>query len=126
MTAKALTAIYDAYFVFTQLQEFTLQFMNMYGCEFIVRLSLAAEWIGICNFSWLLFHIVSRLCCRSVMQAKSTMHSHDDGSRLEDGQSGGIPQSPTGLNRILHPEDHFVSSLNSRPLTWFDYLKYCW
>lgn len=35
-------------------EEFTIQFLNMYGCEFVVRLSLAAEYIGICHFSWLL------------------------------------------------------------------------
>jgi hypothetical protein len=44
-------------------EEFTLQFLNLYGCEFIIRLSLFTEWMGICNFSWLLYGIVSRVIC---------------------------------------------------------------
>jgi len=44
-------------------EEYTLQFLNLYGCEFVIRLSLATEWCGICNFSWLLYHMSSMLCC---------------------------------------------------------------
>jgi hypothetical protein len=32
-------------------EEFTYQFLNLYDCEFVIRLSLFAEWIGICNVS---------------------------------------------------------------------------
>ena len=51
-------------------EEYTLQFLNLYGCEFVVRLALAAEWIGICHFSWLLFHTASRIACYSVRKAQ--------------------------------------------------------
>ena len=51
-------------------EEYTLQFLNLYGCEFVVRLALAAEWVGICHFSWLLFHTASRVACYSVRKAQ--------------------------------------------------------
>ena len=51
-------------------EEFTLQFLNFYGCEFVIRLSLGAEWIGICNFSWLLYGTASRVFCSSVIRAQ--------------------------------------------------------
>jgi hypothetical protein len=101
-------------------EEFTLQFLNMYGNEFVVRLSLSAEWIGVCNFSWLLFHIASRLACRSVMEAQRSINSSDS---IEEGADHRIPRSPTQLNR----DPDFVSNLGlEEPLNWFDYLKYVW
>ena len=36
-------------------EEFTLQFLNLPGCEFVIYLCLGAEFIGVCSFSWLLF-----------------------------------------------------------------------
>ena len=102
-------------------EEFTLQFLNLYGCEFCVRLSLFAEWIGICNFSWLLFHVAGRVACRSVQKAQKQMNSSTQD--LELVEEDPIPRSPTSLNR----EPDYVSNLIlEEPLTWFDYLKYFW
>lgn len=42
-------------------EEFTLPFLNLYGCHAVTRICFAAEWIGICHFSWILFHTVSTL-----------------------------------------------------------------
>jgi hypothetical protein len=47
-------------------EEFTVQFLNVYGCEFVIRLSLAAEWIGVCHFSWLLYYGAAALMCSKV------------------------------------------------------------
>jgi hypothetical protein len=41
-------------------EEYTIQFLNLYGCEFVIQLSLWTEYIGVCNFSWLLYHLSSR------------------------------------------------------------------
>jgi hypothetical protein len=41
----------------------------------IIRLSLFAEWIGVCNFSWLLYGIVSRIVCRKVRIAQKSLDS---------------------------------------------------
>lgn len=88
--------------------------MNLYGVEFITRLCLFAEWIGVCHFSWLLFQITSRLACGSVMRAQKTLDSSDV---LVP------PSSPTALNR----EPDFKSALVSdRPLTIFDLCRYTW
>jgi hypothetical protein len=62
-------------------EEFTLQFMNLYGCEFVIRLSLSAEWIGVCNFSWLLYGTASRFCCQKVIQAKVSDDVYAAGSQ---------------------------------------------
>jgi hypothetical protein len=56
-------------------EEFTLQFLNLYGCEMIIRLSLFAEWIGVCNFSWLLYGVMSRIICRKVRIAQKSLDS---------------------------------------------------
>jgi hypothetical protein len=42
-------------------EEFTLPFLNLYGCYTVTKICFAAEYIGICHFSWLLFHSASTL-----------------------------------------------------------------
>lgn len=37
-------------------EEFTIPFLNLHGCYSIIMFSLAIERIGVCHFSWLLFH----------------------------------------------------------------------
>ena len=117
-------------------EEFTLQFLNMYGCEFVVRLSLGAEWLGICHFSWLLFHTVTRLACSSVRKAQRemnqqapTMNSSDaimdgdaEANKTPNPEDAG-PMSPTALNR--GPD--FDTGLDDKiPLGPFDLLRYAW
>jgi hypothetical protein len=115
----AITLTYGQLVSQIYVEAFTLQFLNMYGTEFCVRLSLAAEWIGVCNFSWLLFHIVGRLFCLKVMKAQNDLNR----TTFDVESDEAIPSSPTALNR----EPDFVSNLvHDEPYTWFDYLKYCW
>lgn len=102
----------------------------MYGCQFVVLISLGAEWIGVCNFSWLLYGIVSRIFCRKVRRIQKSLNSakssdnilaEPDQSIMVDGAEE--PMSPTQLNR--GPD--YVSGLEPKEkLTWFDYLKYIW
>lgn len=74
-------------------EEFTIQFLNLYGCEFCIRLSLGAEYIGICHFSWLLYFMVSRLACGSVLKIQKNMNSQQSKDDLV------CPESPTAKNR---------------------------
>ena len=97
-------------------EEFTLQFMNLYGCEFVIRLSLAAEWIGVCNFSWLLYGTAARAFCHKVIQAQRSMDSGKAALTAD-------PMSPT---ERIRGKPHEESLVDWSSLTWFDYLKYVW
>eukprot|EP01031_Cornospumella_fuschlensis_P031119 gene31119-37609_t len=100
-------------------EEFTLQFMNLPGCEFVIRLSLGAEYIGICNFSWLLFGVTSHFMCGKVRRVRQAMESGKTNLTIET-----TPQSPTELNRPNYKSSN--PSFNLADLNWFDYLKYFW
>ena len=76
-------------------EEFTIQFLNMYGCEFCIRLALGAEYIGICHFSWLLYFLVSRVACSSVLKVQKSM----DCQSKDDLMLPECPESPTTKNR---------------------------
>lgn len=82
-------------------EEYTIQFMNLPGCEFCIRLSLAAEALGICHFSWMLYFLSSRIFCRSVIAAQRTIDSQDGILEYaERGHSSSeTPISPTAVNR---------------------------
>ena len=85
---------------------------------------VGAEWIGICNFSWLLFHIVSRVTCRSVRKAQSEMTSQRSTDAILDADvEGSDPMSPTAANRGPDFDNGMESDA---PLTWFDVIKYIW
>ncbi|KAJ1438290.1 silicon transporter-domain-containing protein [Ochromonadaceae sp. CCMP2298] len=100
-------------------EEFTLQFMNIYGCEFVIRLSLFAEWIGICNFSWLLYGVVSRIACKKVRRIQKTL----DADNLRSTDDLNEPTSPHTANR---GPDFDTGLTRKEPLTLFDYAKYIW
>jgi len=99
-------------------EEFTLQFLNIYGCEFVIRLSLFAEWIGICNFSWLLYGVVSRLFCGKVRRIQRDMDNNRSTENIN-----AEPMSPHTANRGA---DFDTGLTSDEPLNWFDYLKYTW
>jgi hypothetical protein len=42
-------------------EEFTIPFLNLHGCYSMIMLSLAIERIGVCHFSWLLYHSAVKL-----------------------------------------------------------------
>lgn len=103
-------------------EEFTLPFMNLYGCEFVIRLSLGAEYIGICNYSWGLYYVASNIFCHKINETRKTMNTSDSETQLAVSGEDGEPLSPT--QKIRGP--HYVSGLERPPLNWFDYLKYGW
>lgn len=99
-------------------EEFTLQFMNFFFCEFMIRCSLAAEYIGICNFSWLLYGIASRVFCGKIRRVQKSIDSQKGGSGDTE-----EPYSPTAINR---GPDFDTGIPTDKPLTFFDYFKYIW
>lgn len=99
-------------------EEFTLQFLNLYGCEFVIRLCLGAEWIGVCNFSWLLYGTTSQVVCHKVIQVQKAIDaSNSQKEMIED------PRSPT---EKIRGREHDNSVPGCSNLSWFDYLKYLW
>ncbi len=81
---------------------------------------MGAEWIGICNFSWLLYGTVSHLLCHKVRRVQATMDSQ---KTLSTKAVELMPQSPTELNRGPNYDSGMPAF---EKLTWFDYLKYIW
>lgn len=98
------------------MEEFTLQFLNLPGCEFVTRLSLGAEYIGICNFSWLLYGITSRLFYKKVRRIQKDLNKSTDNIVEE-------PMSPHSANR---GPDFDTGLAPKDSLNWFDYIKYTW
>ena len=48
-------------------EQYTLSFFNLIGCNFVTYVCMGAEWIGICHFSHLLFYSMSRLFCGKTL-----------------------------------------------------------
>lgn len=92
----------------------------------MIRLSLFAEWIGVCNFSWLLFEGVSRLICRKVRSVQKTMDSAKLSSRNDNNGNTPLdpPMSPT--EKIRGPDFDSGIPRISEHLNLFDLLKYFW
>lgn len=106
------------------MEEFTLQFLNLYGCEFVIRLCLGAEWIGVCNFSWMLYGTVSRLAFSKVRKVRKQLDMEAaNNQRINNQTASEEPMSPHEVNR----GPNFTSGLEPKAeLNWFDYLKYFW
>lgn len=101
-------------------EEFTLQFLNLYGCQLVIRMSLFVESTGVCNFSWLLYHLASKFFCKYLCGAGKNIpqsQADNDTATLE------APGSPTA--RIRGP-DYVPVAYSDKPLSWWDYVKYTW
>jgi len=96
-------------------EEFCIQFLNMYGCEFCIHLALITEWTGVCHFSWLLYYMSSHFVCKTVCAAKTT----------DDTENAVEMSSPTTKNR---GPDHVPLSqiVAGESLTVFDCFRYLW
>ena len=88
-----------------------------------VILFTGAEFIGICHFSWLLYHTMAFLTCRSVRAAQAEITADEQTSRkaLRDADAQSL--SPTELNR---GPDFDNGMEPERPFNWFDLLRYTW
>jgi hypothetical protein len=105
-------------------EQYTIQFLNMYGCEFVVRLSLAAEYVGVCHFSWLLYHCSSFLFCHKVMKAQRTMEAQERGQVVHT--DPGTPASPTEMNRGEGFDLGVEEYREGYETSIFDIFKYVW
>jgi len=103
-------------------EEFTVQLLNLPGCEFIIRLSLGAEYIGITNFGWILFGTASRLMCKKIRRIQKSLDSMKSTDTLNNTDYD-EPVSPTELNRGPNYDSGMIKN---EDLNWFDYLKYVW
>ena len=84
----------------------------MYGCELVIRMSLFAEYLGVCNFSYLLYGAVRRVFCNKVrLQESPDSDIHEE------------PMSPHTVNReACFNSNHTFGEV----MTWFDCCKYGW
>lgn len=98
-------------------EEFTLQFLNLIGCEFVIRLSLFAEFIGICNFSWLLFNNSSKICCSKVRKIQKSLDSAKSTDTLQV-----EPTSPT--ERIRGPD--YDNGIPEKSFSVWELFKNTW
>jgi len=94
------------------------QFLNLPGCEFVIRLSLATEYIGVCNTSWLLYHLGAYACCGNVIKAREEM------KRIS---SAGVAASEEAMSPTTKArgENHDTGLPEHEPMAlgWFDVLK---
>ena len=90
-------------------EEFTLPFLDLYGCYAVTRICFAAEWIGICHFSWILFHTVSTLLFGFIVETAASptnefavIAADDLVADPENTVRGGPPQAPALTIRNVH------------------------
>jgi hypothetical protein len=132
-------------------EEFTLPFLNMYGCHLVTRVCFAAEWLGICHFSWILFHTVSTVLFGFIVETaasptnnKFAVIAADDkvvapSSATATADSGAIEMGLTSKNleaahavpterRAEFDETSVTSSTAAKgwSLTVFDCFRYLW
>jgi hypothetical protein len=104
-----------------------VQFLNVLGCEFVIRLSLFAEWIGVCHFSWLLYYGAANLMCSKVKKIQKEIDAnplHED-EKTSDTAVADDPMSPT--EKIRGPDfDAGNKGGESDEFTWFDYPRFVW
>ena len=112
-------------------EQYTLSFMNFYGCNFVTNVCLGAEWVGICHFSHLLFEMSSRLFCGMHTIACSPFHVLTISVFLLC--TGTIRKA----EHTMRTTDNLVSNENGveyivvippdvEPLTAWDYARYLW
>lgn len=99
------------------IEEYTVHMFNYYGVEFIIRLSLFVEWIGVTHTSWVLYHLSSRLFCGSVRKAQKVIDLEGK-SNQDNTEDEAI--SPT---EQIRGSDH-VSDFDSQGFTAWDIPKF--
>lgn len=82
----------------------------------MIRLCLFAEWIGICNFSWLLYNTVARITCAKVRSIQRELDSgrfvltsqtlQDNATALAMQENGAAGQSTVGtVATVMSPTE---------------------
>jgi len=69
-------------------EEYTLPFMNMYGCNFVISICNWAEYLGVCHYSWLLYYTVSGVVCHGLRSAslENDFNADEAQAKTEDVQ----------------------------------------
>jgi hypothetical protein len=130
-------------------EEFTLPFLNLYGCHLVTRVCFAAEWVGICHFSWILFHTVSTVLFGFMVETAASPTNEfaviaaddkvvavgtapSDGGAIELGESNltsknlDAAQAVPTERRAEFDETSVNSSSLGKSLTVFDCFRYMW
>ena len=106
-------------------EEFTLPFMNLYGCWFVTQLAFFAEFIGVCNFSWLLFYIVDHVFYGEQQQAP-VVTLNQPGAQ----NNASVPSAEAALAEpaagFMSNEESAMAEEHKIRLGWFDICKYIW
>jgi hypothetical protein len=104
-------------------EEFTIPFLNLYGCYMVTQLCFFAEWIGVCNFSWLLFNVSDYLFFGAEKEA------HVTASLQQPGQST-VPHAhaqPAELSvDFMKNEEEALAEASTCRTGCFDICKYIW
>ena len=103
-------------------EQFTLPFVNLYGTNFCVGLALFMEYIGVCHFSWLLYHVVSAVACYSLRKAAK---EHRAQQEAEFAKVGGSP-SDANASPLIETNHHLINPDLTTPEKCFEVAKYCW
>jgi hypothetical protein len=111
----------------------------MFGCYFVTQLSFFAEFIGVCNFSWLLFHFVDHFVYGGKMETPRVTLTQPGQSKTGDSSpsatSDALTHAHSDAERPAHAEQHSaqdpVEYDEDRPnlslrTGWFDMLKHVW
>lgn len=127
-------------------EEFTLPFLNLHGCWFVTQLAFAAEFIGICHFSWILFYAVSSLLFGTVYETAAHtatgVPSCDPDATSSAGKANALTTTnlesraaarvPTTSNvtasqeRRVDFDEISLSSAAKGELTSWDIVRYIW
>ena len=97
-------------------EEYTLPYNNFRGCYSCVRLSLAAEYIGVCHFSWLLYHIVSNYLCHSIIKA-TIENNFINGEFKSQRHENAANQQVEGTDKNVAESAGSVVTVVNNPLT---------
>ncbi len=98
-------------------ESFTIPFHALPGVNFVIKLCLATEYVGLCHWSWFLYEISNRLACIKVVRAKKRMLTEERATSEEM-----EPLSPTQMNR----GENFDLGIPEDDMNAFDIFRYIW
>ena len=101
-------------------EQYTLPFLNLYGCWSVTQLAFLAEFVGVCNFSWLTFYAVDHFFFGEEKEAPVTVALNQPGV-----------SAPKAEAQPAEPAAGFMSESKTQQrekirLGWFDICKYIW
>jgi len=95
-------------------EQYTLPFMNGLGCQFVMHLCIWAEFLGVCHYSWLLYHTVAGIVCRSIRQ-----------KAIETGQSDTATAEGVTLSDELAEKEELLGPWDLFRFSWSTFVSFC-